>query len=140
MDKDWTDRGLGLAFHVATWSKDPSTQVGAAIFDPDHRVLGVGYNGFPRGVADDGRLDVKEEKYPRIVHAEANAIINSQGDRHTLYCTHYPCSGCAALIIQAGIKVVIAPASQLAGWGDSQSIAHDMFVEAGVYSMTVEVP
>lgn len=63
-------------------SKDPSTQVGACIVDPRKRVVGIGYNGFPTGCSDDilpwarTAEDELDTKYPYVVHAEVNAILN----------------------------------------------------------------
>ena len=72
----WDLRLLGLAKHVAEWSKDPSTKVGAVIADQKHRVLSLGFNGFARGVKDLAqRLDDRETKYDMIIHAERNAIL-----------------------------------------------------------------
>ena len=51
MDK-WDNRYLRLAKEVSTWSKDPSTKVGAvAVLNGS--VLAQGYNGFPRYILDD---------------------------------------------------------------------------------------
>jgi dCMP deaminase len=52
----WDVRFLEMAKLVSTWSKDPSTQVGAVLVDPCHRVVSLGFNGFPRAIADDARL------------------------------------------------------------------------------------
>ena len=125
--------GMALAEHMATESKDPSTKVGACILDKLGRVMGVGYNGFPRGIKDDARLDYRGTKYPITVHAEVNAILNSRGgcEGGSLYCTHFPCAYCAGPIIQSGIVKVIAPLG-LAGWNESQLVALEMFEEAGV--------
>jgi dCMP deaminase len=71
----WDKNFLELAKTVSTFSKDPSTQVGAVIVDDDKRVISIGYNGFPKGVRDDHRLDNRELKYEMIVHAEANALL-----------------------------------------------------------------
>lgn len=129
----WDKRGMGLARLVSTWSKDPSTKVGAALMDEHHRVLGVGYNGFPRGVEDDWRLRTREVKYSLIVHAEVNAILNSGDPKGaTLYCTHFPCNECAKFIVQSGIAEVVAPKEDLEGWKDSQNIAMTMLVEGGI--------
>jgi len=127
----WDEKGMSLAYCVAEWSKDPSTQVGAAIFDIDHNVRGVGYNGFPRGIADDERLNDRDQKYPRVVHAEANALLHSTGG-HTLYCTLFPCSLCAGLIIQYGIKRIVTPNTSVSRWLESQEIARALFCERGI--------
>ena len=75
----WDEYFMGLAHLSALRSKDPNTQVGAAIVDENHRVVSVGYNGFPTGVSDDEfpwsrEGDVLTSKYAFVVHAELNAI------------------------------------------------------------------
>lgn len=71
----WDDRFLELATVISSWSKDPSTQVGAVIVDDDNRVISIGYNGFPKGIKDDHRLSNRDLKYEMVVHAEANALL-----------------------------------------------------------------
>ena len=134
---NWHLKGMALAELVASWSKDPSTKVGAAIFNEQNKVLGVGYNGFPRGIEDNDRLKDREHKYPRILHAEVNAIANSQlafqeGNHLRLYCTLHPCERCSAQIIQAGVETVITYRLDNDRWMKSAEIAQDMFHEAGV--------
>jgi dCMP deaminase len=93
-------------------SKDPSTKVGCVIIRPDRTQASGGFNGFPRGVADTPeRYADRPTKYALVVHAEANAIITAHEPLHgyTLYCTLAPCNECAKLIVQAGIKRVVAP-------------------------------
>ena len=133
----WDDRFLDLADHIASWSKDPSTKVGAVIVRPNRTIASVGYNGFPRGVKDDPeRLDDRPVKYSMTVHAEANAILSADGrlDGCTLYVTPlHPCSNCAALIIQSGIaKVVARMPYDSERWADSFGKAGLMFDEAGI--------
>ena len=70
----WDANFLTLANTVSMFSKDTSTKVGAVIVDDDNRVVSIGYNGFPKGVKDDHRLDNRELKYEMIVHAEANGV------------------------------------------------------------------
>ena len=79
----WDSYFMGLAHLSALRSKDPNTQVGAAIVDENHRVVSVGYNGLPRGCEDNDypwsrEGNVLETKYPYVVHAELNAILNSK--------------------------------------------------------------
>ena len=111
----WRTRFMELAEHVSTWSKDPSTQVGAVIVSPDRKRVDFGYNGFPRGVEDtDERLGDRTVKYTMVVHAEANAILNSTESVEG--CSIYvwplpPCSECAKLIIQSGITKVFYAAT-----------------------------
>lgn len=132
----WDQRFLELAALIATWSKDPSTQVGAVIVDENRRVVGVGYNGFPRGVDDSAhRYATKHLKYEMVVHAEANAILNAGRpvDGCTLYATFFPCPRCASLLIQSGIKrIVAAPNPSDERYKDLRAIATNMFAEAGV--------
>lgn len=106
---------IGLAQHVATWSKDESTKVGAVVVNDRGTVLSMGYNGFARGVNDD--LPERKErplKYSYTPHAEANAIYNAAAEGVSLrgasiYVTLCPCSGCANAIVQAGIVKAYAP-------------------------------
>ena len=111
----WKEYFMNIAILSAQRSKDPSTQVGACIVNPDNKIVGVGYNGFPNGCSDSllpWSRDKKplDSKYLYVVHAEANAIMNSTKSLQdcTLYCTLFPCNECGKLIIQSGIKKVYA--------------------------------
>ena len=111
----WDTYFMGVAKLSSLRSKDPNTQVGACIVNPMNRIVGVGYNGLPYGCDDsqypwdkrEGNLD--ETKYPYVVHAELNAILNSttslQGCR--IYVSLFPCHECVKAIIQSGIKEII---------------------------------
>jgi dCMP deaminase len=111
----WNEYFMGVALLAAQRSKDPSTQVGACIVDDNNRILSTGYNGFPRGCSDDvfpwNRNEAQgETKYPFVVHAELNAILNTRGKSlvgSRIYVGLFPCNECAKAIIQAGIKEVI---------------------------------
>ena len=139
LDK-WDNRYLSLAKEVATWSKDPSTQVGAVTVGAKKEVLSQGFNGFPRGIKDtDERYNHRETKYRFVVHAEMNAIYNATYsgtslDGATLYIYGLPiCSECAKGIIQVGIKkVVIEKSKELDNWNESLRLSQEMFSEAGV--------
>lgn len=132
----WDGRFLRLAELIAEWSLDPSTQVGAVIVDPDRRVVSLGYNGLPHGVADTfERLHNRDLKYKLMVHAERNAIIFAQ--RSLRGCCLYtwpfmPCVPCAGMIIQAGITRVVAPASDNPRWQSDFVLSRVLFREAGV--------
>lgn len=136
----WRKRFLALAEHVSTWSRDPSTKVGAVIVNDDRQVLSLGFNGFPRGVADkEERYNDRPIKYKLIVHAEANAILNATGPihRYTLYTTKFPCSECTKLIIQAGISEIVIPYESpndesVLRWADDRSFSKIMLEEASV--------
>lgn len=133
---DWNERFLALAEHIATWSKDPSTKVGAVIVDPQRRIVATGYNGPPQGVADMLYLP-RERKLMRTLHAEANAILFAKRDLTgcTIYVTHHPCAHCAAMIIQAGIVAVRFRATEFGSgdhWNESMIEAQVMMGETGV--------
>lgn len=114
----WDDYFMAIAFLSARRSKDPNRQVGACIVSQDRVILGIGYNGFPRGCSDD-RLpwakksacgDPLQTKYPYVCHAEVNAILNknqASASGQRLYVTLFPCNECAKIIIQAGIAEVV---------------------------------
>lgn len=133
---EWDLRYLGLAEHVASWSKDPSTKVGAVIFDQDGRMISIGYNGLPQGIKDSGeRLNNRELKYKIIVHAEMNAIFFA--DHKLEGCSiatwpFMPCSNCASAIIQNKIKRVIAPFNDNPRWKDSFALSQELFEETGI--------
>lgn len=141
----WDNFFLGMADHMATASKDPSTKVGAVIVRPDLSVASVGFNGFARSMADTPELyDNREEKYSRIIHGEMNAILNAHGsvDGCTLYTVPFaPCERCAVMVIQAGIKRVVAPTLPdrlKERWSDSLQRAAEFFAEAGVEFVLID--
>lgn len=111
----WDEYFMGVAALSAKRSKDPSTKVGACVVNEDKRIIGIGYNGFPMGCSDEvfpwGKTDQNylNTKYPYVVHAEPNAILNSTASlkNSTLYVTLFPCNECAKLIIQSGIKHIV---------------------------------
>mgnify|MGYP003726438999 FL=1 len=137
---DWDERFLGLATHIAAWSKDPSTQVGCVIVGPDREVRSTGFNGLPRGIADTAeRLEDRELKYPLICHAEENAIMHAARIGMSLkgcmvYVTWPPCTRCARSLIQAGVSEAVSPASAEVPerWRGDFSLASEMLAEAGV--------
>lgn len=107
---------MRMAHVIAERSKDPSTQAGAVIANQQNVVAGLGYNGWPRGIDDDAlpwerdsKLPLPETKYAYVVHAEENAIYNSNSDTQDckIYTTLFPCNECAKAIIQNGIREVI---------------------------------
>jgi dCMP deaminase len=129
---------MGMAQHLAKLSKDPSTKVGAVIFDPKRRIVSGGFNGFARGVPDDpALLGNRETKYKLILHAEKNAIMFATAplDGCTLVVTHPCCAQCAALLVQAGIKHVIWPKPDqtfLDRWAEDLVLTRMQFGAAGV--------
>ena len=108
----WDEYFMGVAMLAARRSKDPSTQVGACIVSQDNIIISTGYNGMPKGCSDDAfpwNRDGEETKYPFVVHAELNAILNANGRDlrgSKLYVALFPCNECAKAIIQSGIREV----------------------------------
>ena len=111
----WDFRFLELAWFISKWSKDPRTQVGAVIADQNRRIISVGFNGFPVRVRDlPERLNDKELKNELVIHGEMNAILFANRSLLGLGCSLYtypfaPCSHCASVVVQAGIRRVVAP-------------------------------
>ncbi len=111
----WDEYFMGVALLAAKRSKDPNTQVGACIVDENNVIISTGYNGFPIGCSDDDfpwdrEGEETETKYPFVVHAELNAILNAGGKMlrgSRVYVALFPCNECAKAIIQAGIREVI---------------------------------
>ena len=108
----WDEYFMGVAKLAAHRSKDPNTQVGACIVSQDDIIISTGYNGMPKGCSDDEfpwDRDGVETKYPYVVHAELNAILNANGRDlrgSKLYVALFPCNECAKAIIQSGVKEV----------------------------------
>lgn len=144
----WSHRLFALCEHIAAWSKDPSTKVGALVVD-GKEILGLGYNGFPRGVDDLAeRYADRPTKYSMIVHSEANALISASAHGRerlrdcALYTTKTPCSECAKLIIQFGLRDVFVrqPDGESAQrWLEDSKISRQMFEEAGVNLVIVPI-
>lgn len=121
MSSDWKFRYLSLAKEISSWSKDPSSKIGAIAVGKKGNVLAQGYNGFPRNISDTfDRYQNREEKYSLIVHAEMNCIYNATYngtslDGSTLYIWGLPmCSECAKGAIQVGVEAVY--------WGTDREI------------------
>ena len=135
----WDEYFMGIALLSGYRSKDPSTPVGACIVDSkSNRILSVGYNGFPIGCSDDefpwerdgNTLDTK---YPYVVHAELNAILNNRSasfEGNKIYTTLFPCNECTKAIIQAGIKEIIYLSDKYAD-SDSVKASKKMLQQTG---------
>ena len=124
---------------IALLSKDRNTQVGAIALDDNNNIVSTGYNGFPRGVNDDvEERHQRPEKYRWTSHAEENLVAQAAYMGKSLKgCTIlvsslFACETCARMIIQSGIKKIIAPHVDEGNWKDSNSVAVTMFKEAGV--------
>lgn len=135
----WHKRFLELAQHIASFSKDPSTKVGAVIFDENYRIISMGYNGLPQKVLDsEERYNNRELKYKTVIHAEMNAILFAKKDLTNCSIATWPfmsCSNCTSAIIQAGIKRIIAPElpeELKERWKDSCELSIQLYKEANV--------
>lgn len=110
----WDEYFMALAKISALRSKDPRTKVGACLVDEDKIVIGLGYNGMPAGNDEQfpwskNNSDVSKTKYPYVIHAEVNAILNSSKSTKNaiLYTSLFPCSNCVKTIVQAKIKEIV---------------------------------
>lgn len=121
-------------------SKDRSTKVGAVVLDDDFNIRASGYNGFPRGCDDN--VEARHErptKYFWAAHAEENCVANAARIGVSLKgCTLlvtslFPCTTCSRLIIQSGIKRILAPRNaDNSRWDEQAKVAYEMLTEAGV--------
>lgn len=134
----WDEYFMGISSMAGMRSKDPHTQVGACIVGKDHKILSIGYNGFPRGCSDDEfpwdrEGEEGETKYSYVTHGELNAILNYQGSLEgaTLYVSLFPCNECAKAIIQSGIKTIIYASDKYDGTSSNKA-SKRMLDAAGV--------
>ena len=119
----WDEYFMGVATLSGMRSKDPNTQVGACIVSSNHKILSMGYNGFPMGCSDDEfpwarEGEPLENKYFYTTHSELNAILNYRGgslEGATMYVTLFPCNECAKAIIQSGIKRIVYDSAKYDG-------------------------
>ena len=135
----WDEYFINVCNLAAQRSKDPNTQVGAVVVSEDNRILGVGYNGFPRGCGgEDFPWERKggflETKYAFICHAEENAIYMAHGDVRgaKVFCNVFPCNECAKTIIQTGIKEVVYSSSTKYFSEECYEASRRMMIAAGV--------
>lgn len=135
---NWDEYFMGVALLSAKRSKDPNTQVGACIVTEDKRIVGLGYNGLPRGCSDDEFPWEREgeflnTKYPFVCHAELNAILNSTKSLKDciIYVALFPCHECSKAIIQSGIKEIVFLSDKYSGT-DSDLASKRMLDAAGV--------
>ncbi|MBR2951923.1 MAG: dCMP deaminase family protein [Clostridia bacterium] len=140
----WDEYFMGVALLAAMRSKDPNTQVGCCIVDAEKRILSTGYNGFPTGCSDDDfpwDRTGEETKYPFVVHAELNAILNAHGKNLVgarLYVALFPCNECAKAIIQSGIREVIYLSDKYANTPSTHA-SKRMLRSAGIQLTKLEV-
>lgn len=131
---------MELAFTNASWSKDPSTKVGAVITE-GNRIVSMGFNGYPHGI-EDSVDDPRDIKYLKVIHGEENAILHAQRDLTgcSMFVTHFPCPNCTSKIIQVGIKHIYVPEHDTdfyERWKDKIAVSIKMLKEAGLNVVTV---
>ena len=111
MTPHWRLRFLSVAREVSTWSKDPSTPVGALIVTPNRKRIQLAYNGPPSRLKDSKwQNGTRERRLAATIHAENNAITLASFDTEGCWIFVYglfPCTGCADMIVQAGISTVV---------------------------------
>ncbi|MCI2049434.1 MAG: dCMP deaminase family protein [Lachnospiraceae bacterium] len=136
----WDEYFMGVAALAGMRSKDPNTQVGCCIVSDAHKILSMGYNGFPLGCSDEDfpwereGEDSLHTKYPYVTHSELNAILNFRGgslEGSSIYVTLFPCNECAKAIIQSGIRRVVYRSDKYAD-SESTIASKKMFDAAGV--------
>jgi dCMP deaminase len=138
ISRKWDLRGLDRAAKNATYSKDPTTQVGAVLMRPDKTFAGDGFNGFPAGLDDDPALYAdRDYKIATVIHAEENSILNSRDvsmEGYTLYVSGLPpCAHCASMIIQKGIGRVVAHNKMVpARWAQNMKWAVSNMLQKGI--------
>lgn len=135
MNRKWDIRFLQLAKHIAGWSKDPSTHVGATAVDKDRVVLESGFNGIARGVEDLPERMQRPEKYLWMGHAEENLVAHAARPRlagSTVFVTHLCCSRCARMLINAGVAKVVCGGGTTSMPKEEFDVAVQSFKEAGV--------
>ncbi len=143
----WDEYFMGIAIFTSLRSKDPNSKVGAVIVNQDNHIVGTGYNGFVAG-ANEALFSWEREgewlntKYPYVVHAEANAILNAttsdlKGCR--IYTTLFPCNECAKKIAQKKIQEVVYLSDKYRG-EDFHKASELIFKAAGITTRKLELP
>lgn len=134
VDAKWWIRFMELAQNIASWSKD-STQVGAIAVDDNRVILETGYNGIPRGVEDLPERMTRPNKYLWTAHAEENLVAHAARqvlEGSTVYVTHLCCAGCARMLINAGVRRIVAGDGVTSMPPEHFDTAIQMLDEAGV--------
>ena len=127
----WDKRFMEVAVLVSSWSKDPDNQVGAVLTTPDNRIISTGFNGLPKNI----EAYTPNSKLAKTIHAEVNCIIQASSlpVGCTIYVTRFPCSQCAALIVQTGIsRVVCHDMEPGSTWYPSMIVATELLSEANI--------
>jgi dCMP deaminase len=136
----WDEYFLRITREVARRSTCLRRHVGALLVR-DKRILATGYNGAPRGLKHCEEVGClrEQQKVPsgerhelcRGLHAEMNAFLQAASfgvstEGATLYCTVYPCSLCAKMAINTGVRRIVTMGEY------PDKLAKEILAEAGV--------
>lgn len=145
---DWDEYFMNIARLAASRSTCRRRQVGAVLVR-DRHIIATGYNGAPRGIRhclDTGclrdQLQIPSGERHELcvgVHAEQNLFIQaalhgSSPEGGTVYCTNQPCTLCAKLIVNAGVRRVVFEGNY------PDPLARQILAEAGVELRRMEPP
>jgi dCMP deaminase len=143
----WDAYFMGITQLVSQRSTCTRRAVGAIIVK-DKRILSTGYNGAPSGIRHCLEVGCLREalnvpsgerhELCRGIHAEQNAIIQAayhgvSVKEAVLYCTNQPCSICAKMLINAGIRRICYRS------GYSDPLSQEMLQEAGVELVHIDI-
>lgn len=140
MQQKWIKRWYKEALNKASYSQDVNTKVGSIIISEDDNVeVSSGWNCLPRKMRHTEERNSRPLKYLLTSHSEISAITNaarmgrSTKDK-SLVVTMFPCSLCAAAIINAGITKVYSPKPDFnhVQYGESFKLSLEMFSECRV--------
>ncbi len=144
---NWDEYFMLQAIVASFRSKDPVTKVGCVFVDNENHQLSMGYNGFIAGV-DESKLPwgkdkdhpLEHQKYPYVVHAEANAILHSSVSlkNSRCYVTHFPCHECAKMLASKKVKEVIY-FSDKHRTSESTKISKRLFELTGIEHRQLEI-
>ena len=137
---EWDEYFMLQAMLASFKSKDPNTKVGCVIVDDNNHHLSMGYNGMIAGIdesllpwGNDRAAPFEYQKYPYIVHAEANAISHAKcslkGAR--VYVTLFPCHECAKLLANQKVTEVVYLSDKYRDTEDN-SISRRLFELTGI--------
>lgn len=122
---DWDNMFFATATLWSRKSHDAQTKCGCVLVK-NKTVISTGYNGFIRGINDNALPNTRPEKYPFMIHAEANAVYNAAREGQSTvnaraYITAIPCRNCLQMLWQCGItEIYYSNVSSPKGdiWGD----------------------
>ncbi len=102
------DMNLFLAWTIKEMSMDGQTKHGCVITNKKNRILGMGYNSFPREMDNETLPNLRPDKWKWMIHSEENAILNCthKPEGGIAYVTGLCCENCIKTLWQAGVNIV----------------------------------